>query len=147
MLLDLLPQLRILLNADLLRLVVDELVQAAEIHVLGQQGDNVLVESLPVRVFEVVLLALFGFGVSDRDDIEGVFEGAVDGIGRETRYEMLCLEEIEKTYALMSITLDNRESARVLGILHDKPIFHISHLLSPFSFVSSPFSLLPIPWK
>jgi hypothetical protein len=59
MLLDLLPKLRILLNANLLRLVVDKLVQAAEIHVLGQQRDNVLVESLPVRVFEVVLLALF----------------------------------------------------------------------------------------
>jgi hypothetical protein len=59
MLLDLLPKLGILLNTNLLRLVVDKLVQAAEIHVLGQQGDNVLVESLPVRVFEVVLLALF----------------------------------------------------------------------------------------
>jgi hypothetical protein len=59
MLLDLLPQLGILLNTNLLRLVVDKLIQATEIHILGQQGDNVLVESLPVRVFEVVLLTLF----------------------------------------------------------------------------------------
>jgi hypothetical protein len=58
MLLDLLPQLGILLNTDLLRLVVDKLVQATEIHILGQQGDNVLVKSLPVRVLEVILLTL-----------------------------------------------------------------------------------------
>jgi hypothetical protein len=58
MLLDLFPQLRILLNTNLLRLVVDKLIQAAEIHILGQQGNNVLVKGLPVRVFEVVLLAL-----------------------------------------------------------------------------------------
>jgi hypothetical protein len=38
----------------------------------------------------------------------------------------------------MSITLDNRESARVLSILHDKPIPHIS-LLSPL-----PLPPLPI---
>jgi hypothetical protein len=31
-----------------------------------------------------------------------------------------------RTYALMSITLDNSESARVLGVLHDKPVLHIS---------------------
>lgn len=59
MLLDLLPKLGILLNSDLLGLVVDQLVQAAQIHVLGEQGDNVFVESLPVRVFEVVFLTLF----------------------------------------------------------------------------------------
>jgi len=58
MLLDLLPKLGILLNSDLLRLVVDEFVQAAQIHVLGEQRDNVFVESLPVRVFEVVFLTL-----------------------------------------------------------------------------------------
>jgi hypothetical protein len=58
MLLDLLPQLRVFLNTNLLRLLVDELVQATEVHVLGQQGDNVLVESLPVWVLEVVLLTL-----------------------------------------------------------------------------------------
>ena len=58
MLLDLLPKLGILLNSDLLRLVVDEFIQAAQIHVLGEQGDNVFVKSLPVRVFEVVFLTL-----------------------------------------------------------------------------------------
>jgi hypothetical protein len=89
MLLDLLPKLRILLNANLLRLVVDELVQAAEIHVLGQQGDNVLVESLPVRVFEVVLLALFGFGVSGCNGMEGVFEEVSMQLGR--RNDIRCL--------------------------------------------------------
>jgi hypothetical protein len=51
-LLDLLPKLRVLLDADLLLGV--ELVEAAEIHVLGKQRDHVLVESLPVRVLEVV---------------------------------------------------------------------------------------------
>ena len=50
MLLDLLPQLGVLLDANLLGLVVDELV--------GKQRDNVLVESLPVRVLEMVFLAL-----------------------------------------------------------------------------------------
>jgi len=58
MLLDLLPQLGVLLDANLLRLVVDELVQTAQVHVLGEKRNNVLVESLPVRVFEVVFLAL-----------------------------------------------------------------------------------------
>lgn len=59
MLLDLLPKLGVLLNANLLGLFVDELVQTAEVHILGQKRDNILVESLPVRVFQVVLLALF----------------------------------------------------------------------------------------
>ena len=52
MLLDLLPELRVLLNTDLLGGV--ELVEAAEIHVLGEQGNDVFVESLPVRVLKVV---------------------------------------------------------------------------------------------
>ena len=52
MLLDLLPELRVLLDADLLCGV--ELVETAEIHVLGEQGNDVLVEGLPVRVLEVV---------------------------------------------------------------------------------------------
>lgn len=59
MLLDLLPKLLILLHTHLLGLVVNKLIQAAEIHILGEQRDNVLVKSLPVRVFEVVLLTLF----------------------------------------------------------------------------------------
>jgi hypothetical protein len=59
MLLDFLPKLRVLLNANFLRLVVHKLIQAAQIHILGEQRDNVLVESLPVRVLEVVLLTLF----------------------------------------------------------------------------------------
>lgn len=56
-LLDLLPELRVLLDADLLGGV--ELVEAAEVHVLGEQGDDVLVESLPVRVLEVVPMARY----------------------------------------------------------------------------------------
>jgi hypothetical protein len=55
-LLDVLPELRVLLNADLLGGV--ELVEAAKVHVLGEQRDHVLVESLPVRVLEVVPRAL-----------------------------------------------------------------------------------------
>jgi hypothetical protein len=54
-LLDLLPELGVLLNADLLGGV--ELVEAAEIHVLGEQRNDVLVESLPVRVLKVVPMA------------------------------------------------------------------------------------------
>ena len=54
-LLDLLPELRVLLNADLLRGV--KLVKAAEVHVLGEQRNDILVESLPVRVLEVVPIA------------------------------------------------------------------------------------------
>lgn len=52
MLLDLLPETSVLLDADLLGSV--ELVEAAEVHVLGEQRDHVLVEGLPVRVLEVV---------------------------------------------------------------------------------------------
>lgn len=58
MLLDLLPQLGVLLDANLLGVVADELVQTAQVHVLGKQRDNVLVESLPVGVLEMVFLAL-----------------------------------------------------------------------------------------
>lgn len=57
MLLDLLPELGVLLDADLLGGI--ELVQAAEVHVLGEQRDDILVESLPVRVLEVVPLRDF----------------------------------------------------------------------------------------
>lgn len=35
-------------------------------------------------------------------------------------------EDAKETYALVRITLDDGESARVLGILHDKPICRIS---------------------
>lgn len=59
MLFDLLPQFRILLDSDLLRLFIHELVQTAEIHVLCEQGNDVFVKGLPVRVFEVVFLALW----------------------------------------------------------------------------------------
>lgn len=59
MLLDLLPELRVLLNADLLGGI--ELVEAAEVHVLGEQGNDVLVESLPVRVFKVVPMAQYQY--------------------------------------------------------------------------------------
>jgi hypothetical protein len=52
LLLDLLPETSVLLDADLLGGV--ELVEAAEVHILGEQRDHVLVEGLPVRVLEVV---------------------------------------------------------------------------------------------
>ena len=58
-LLDLLPELRVLLNADLLGGV--ELVEAAEVHVLGEQGNDVLVEGLPVRVLKVVPVAQYEY--------------------------------------------------------------------------------------
>lgn len=54
-LLDLLPELSVLLDADLLGGI--ELVEATEVHVLGEQGNDVLVESLPVRVLKVVPMA------------------------------------------------------------------------------------------
>ena len=59
MLLDLLPKLRVLLNADLLGGV--ELVEAAKVHVLGEQGNDVLVKSLPVRVLKVVPMARYQY--------------------------------------------------------------------------------------
>jgi len=49
-LLNLLPETSVLLDANLLRGTVDELVETAEVHVLGQKRDHVLVEGLPVRV-------------------------------------------------------------------------------------------------
>jgi len=58
-LLDLLPELRVLLNADLLGGV--ELVETAEVHVLGEQGNDVLVESLPIRVLKVVPMAQYQY--------------------------------------------------------------------------------------
>jgi hypothetical protein len=51
-LLNLLPKARVRLDANLLGGV--ELVEAAQVHVLGEQRDHVLVEGLPVRVLEVV---------------------------------------------------------------------------------------------
>jgi hypothetical protein len=51
-LLNLLPKAGVLLDADLLGGV--ELVEAAQVHVLGEQRDHVLVKGLPVRVLEVV---------------------------------------------------------------------------------------------
>ena len=59
MLLDLLPELRVLLNADLLGSV--ELVKAAEVHVLGEQRNDVLVEGLPVRVLKVVPMVQYQY--------------------------------------------------------------------------------------
>lgn len=81
MLLDLLPKLRVLLNADLLGLFVDKFVQAAQIHVLCQQRDNVFVEGLPVWVLKVVFLALLLQVVSVSDvqrDLGYCFIGLVD---------------------------------------------------------------------
>jgi hypothetical protein len=52
MLLDALPKLLILLDANLRARV--ELHYAAEIHLLGKERLDVRVESLPVRVLEVV---------------------------------------------------------------------------------------------
>lgn len=51
-LLDSFPEPRVLLHAHLLLRV--ELVEPAQIHVLGEQRFHVRVESLPVRVFQVV---------------------------------------------------------------------------------------------
>jgi hypothetical protein len=71
-LLDFLPELRVLLDADLLGGV--ELVEAAEVHVLGEQGNDVLVESLPVRVLKVVP---YGTVI-----VSGSFIADLIGIGR-----------------------------------------------------------------
>lgn len=38
-----------------------ELLEAAQVHGLFEQGNDVRVERLPVGVFEVVLLALWGW--------------------------------------------------------------------------------------
>lgn len=49
---NLLPQAVVLL--DLNRLAGVKLIEAAEVHVLGQQRDHIFVECLPVRVLEMV---------------------------------------------------------------------------------------------
>lgn len=59
MLLDILPQRRVLLDADLGGAFVNKLTKAAEVHGLSKEGDDIFVKGLPVRVVEVVLLALF----------------------------------------------------------------------------------------
>jgi hypothetical protein len=51
-------------------------------------------------------------------------------------------KDAKETYALMRITLNNGESARVLGILHDKPGFAVSVFLSFFSYPQFNLSLL-----
>jgi hypothetical protein len=55
MLLDVLPKLRILLHFDFSAGV--QLIEAAEIHVLGQQRDDIGVESLPVRILQMVSIS------------------------------------------------------------------------------------------
>lgn len=64
-LLDLLPKAGVLLDADLLRGV--ELIEAAQVHVLGEQRDHVLVKGLPVRVLEVVPMGKSDFAVLHGD--------------------------------------------------------------------------------
>lgn len=56
---NLLPKSIILLNSHLRRVLINELTQSAEIHWLREEGDDVFVKGLPVRVVEVVLLGLF----------------------------------------------------------------------------------------
>ena len=103
MLLDLLPKASVLLNADLLGSI--ELVEAAEVHVLGQQRDHVLVESLPVRVLEVVPVAM-------RSQILRFFFPQ-SNVKRRCPNLLLA--------ALVFVALDDGEGAGVLVVLHHKP--------------------------
>lgn len=57
--LDILPKLRISLDADLRGRLVDEFAEATKIHFLGEEGLDVDVKGLPVGVVEVVLLRPF----------------------------------------------------------------------------------------
>jgi hypothetical protein len=69
MLLDSLPHAFILLNTNLLAGV--QFLKSTKIHRLLQKWENVLVESLPVWVAQVVLLALrteLVLGLSERYD-------------------------------------------------------------------------------
>ena len=98
MLLDLLPETSVLLDADLLGSV--ELVEAAEVHVLGEQRDHVLVEGLPVRVLEVV--------PTEESDFCGVLKGE----------RIWCCSLLA---ALVLVALDDGEGAGVLVVLHHEP--------------------------
>ena len=81
MLLDLLPQLGVLLDAHLLGGV--ELVQAAQVHVLGEQRHDVLVEGLPVRVLQVVsAVADVSLQPGKRDKDRSVDVGLSGGVWR-----------------------------------------------------------------
>lgn len=105
-LLDLLPQLGVLLNADLLLGV--ELVEAAEVHVLGEERDDVLVERLPVWVLKVV-----------------------PALGQKELQWGKHLRENDKRWivgglllaALVFVALDDGEGAGVLVVLHHEPFF------------------------
>lgn len=103
--LDLLPKLRFLLNANLFGSV--ELVQAAKVHVLGQERDDVFVKGLPVWVLQVVLLALFP-------------EVSVSGKTKVDRRKW------SGAYAFVFVAFDDGEGAGVLGILHDEPLWFVS---------------------
>lgn len=162
MLLDLLPKLRVLLDTNLLRLFIHKFIQTTQINILGQQRNDVFVESLPVRVFEVVFLALFDWEKALEHLMERerekqrvkdevclfflfffFFLSRVEdekGQMKETRYWAFGYlgEKVKRsTYALMGISLDNGESAGVLGILHDEPIS------TPISFLTLS-SLVPL---
>lgn len=129
MLLDLLPKLGVLLDADLL--VGVELVEAAEIHVLGEQRDHVLVEGLPVRVLEVVprkgdlLVSVATFDMPYSFFL--VKLRTRGGVGSSC---VLCFK-YSLLAALVDVALDDCEGTGVLVILHHEPESKMSALYNP----------------
>jgi hypothetical protein len=111
MLLNILPQLRILLDLNFSARI--ELVEASEIHVLLQKRDDIGIEGLPVGVLEMIPI-LFSekreqFDLLQRNTIP--INLRAYGLGNG--HVLLT--------ALVRISFDDRECSRVFVVLHDEP--------------------------
>lgn len=74
-------------NSKSLRRSFNQLLEAVHIHILLQQGDHVGIESLPVRIVEVVLLRrLLQVSLDDREVLL-----IVDGLHHEPGQGLLVL--------------------------------------------------------
>lgn len=81
-----------------------ELLEATQVHGLLEQRNDVRVERLPVGVFEVVFLALWGWWhVLEKKNAARLVTGPYG------------------TYALLLVALDDGKVAGVRGALHDEP--------------------------
>lgn len=102
MLLHLLPKLLVLLDAHLLARI--ELHHATEIHLLCEQRLDVRVESLPVRVLQVVSSSARSINVLSQNKM------------RSRAKDCLLLA------GLLGIPLNDCEGTGILGVLHHKPL-------------------------
>lgn len=77
---------------------------SAKVHLLVQERDDIWIEGLPVRVFQVVFLGL------GREEVSPTVE-----CNRKAT-------ERRKTYTLVLETLNNGKCSWVMDVLHHKPI-------------------------